>query len=45
MSISEQERAYRFRFYPTPEQEGLLQRTIGCSRLVRNKALDYRTKA
>ncbi|MGO4922971.1 helix-turn-helix domain-containing protein [Bifidobacterium choerinum] len=24
MSISEQERAYRFRFYPTPEQEGLL---------------------
>ena len=33
------ERAYRFRFYPTTEQENLLRRTMGCVRLVYNKAL------
>ncbi|NEO63284.1 MAG: IS200/IS605 family element transposase accessory protein TnpB [Moorea sp. SIO4G2] len=38
------EKAYRYRFYPTPEQETLLRRTIGCVRLVYNKALDARTK-
>ena len=38
------ERAYRYRFYPTPEQETLLRRTLGCVRLVYNKALDARTK-
>ena len=39
------ERAYKFRFYPTTEQENLLRRTMGCVRLVYNKALDARTKA
>lgn len=39
------QRAYRFRFYPTPEQENLLRRTIGCCRLVYNKALAARTEA
>ncbi|MCW6037549.1 helix-turn-helix domain-containing protein, partial [Spirulina subsalsa FACHB-351] len=24
------EKAYRYRFYPTPEQEHLLRRTLGC---------------
>lgn len=38
------ERAYRFRFYPTTEQENLLRRTIGCVRLVYNKALATRTE-
>ena len=27
----------RYRFYPTPEQESLLRRTLGCVRLVYNK--------
>ena len=39
------ERAYRFRFYPTPEQENLLRQTMGCVRLVYNKALAARTEA
>ncbi len=39
------ERAYRYRFYPTPEQEELLRRTLGCVRLVYNKALHIRTEA
>ena len=39
------ERAYKYRFYPTPEQENLLKRTIGCVRLVYNKALATRTQA
>lgn len=38
------ERAYKFRFYPTLEQENLLRRTIGCVRLVYNKALATRTE-
>ena len=38
-------RAFRFRFYPTPEQEALLRRTIGCVRLVYNKALHARSEA
>ena len=33
------ERAYKFRFYPTAEPENLLRRTMGCVRLVYNKAL------
>ncbi|NER31421.1 MAG: helix-turn-helix domain-containing protein, partial [Symploca sp. SIO1C4] len=28
------QRAYRYRFYPTTEQENLLRRTLGCVRLV-----------
>ncbi|HEY9602938.1 MAG TPA: RNA-guided endonuclease TnpB family protein [Allocoleopsis sp.] len=38
------QRAYRYRFYPTPEQEELLRRTLGCVRLVYNKALHTRTE-
>lgn len=38
-------RAYKFRFYPTPEQEEELLRTWGCARLVYNKALDMRHTA
>ncbi|MDJ0846330.1 MAG: RNA-guided endonuclease TnpB family protein [Crocosphaera sp.] len=36
--------AYKFRFYPTTEQENLLRRTMGCVRLVYNKALAVRTE-
>lgn len=39
------EKAFRYRFYPTPEQESLLRRTLGCVRLVYNKALHVRTQA
>ncbi|MCA2736812.1 MAG: helix-turn-helix domain-containing protein, partial [Microcystis sp. M165S2] len=39
------EKAYSFRFYPTPEQESLLRHTLGCVRLVYNKALHERTQA
>jgi putative transposase len=38
------EKAYRYRFYPTTEQESLLRRTMGCVRLVYNKALAARTE-
>ncbi len=38
------QRAFRYRFYPTPEQESLLRRTLGCCRLVYNKALAARTE-
>lgn len=38
------QRAYRYRFYPTAEQEGLLRRTLGCTRLVYNRALAARTE-
>ena len=39
------ERAYRYRFYPTPEQATLLARTFGCVRFVWNAVLRYRTDA
>ena len=39
------EQAFRYRFYPTPEQELLLRRTMGCARLVYNRALATRTEA
>lgn len=38
-------RAYRFRFYPTPEQEVILARTFGCTRFVYNYFLRLRTDA
>ncbi|MFU8854994.1 RNA-guided endonuclease InsQ/TnpB family protein [Micromonospora sp. SL1-18] len=38
-------RAYKYRFYPSPEQAGLLNRTFGCVRLVYNRALEARTRA
>ncbi len=39
------EQAFRYRFYPTTEQESLLRRTLGYVRLVYNRALDARTEA
>jgi putative transposase len=38
-------RAYKYRFYPTPEQADLLNRTFGCVRKVYNLALNARTEA
>ncbi|MBE9143393.1 RNA-guided endonuclease InsQ/TnpB family protein [Planktothrix mougeotii] len=39
------EKAFSYRFYPSPEQESLLRRTLGCVRWVYNKALHERTQA
>ncbi|MGV0029398.1 RNA-guided endonuclease InsQ/TnpB family protein [Phormidesmis priestleyi] len=39
------QKAFKYRFYPTPEQETLLRRTMGCTRLVYNRALALRTDA
>ncbi|SRR6266568_314273 len=38
-------RACKYRFYPTPEQAGLLNRTFGCVRYVYNRALAERSRA
>ena len=38
-------RAYKERFYPTPEQEILLARSFGCVRFVYNNTLRFRTDA
>ena len=38
-------RAYRFRFYPTPEQEQILARTFGCARFAYNHMLRLRSDA
>ncbi|MCD0449028.1 transposase [Actinocorallia sp. API 0066] len=38
-------RAFKFRFYPTPEQAVELARTFGCVRLVYNRMLEERTHA
>ena len=38
-------RAYKYRFYPSPEQAAELARTFGCVRKVWNLALDARTTA
>ncbi len=38
-------RAYRYRFYPSPEQAEQLNRTFGCVRVVFNRALGERTRA
>ena len=38
-------RAYRFRFYPTPEQKVILARTFGCARFAYNHMLRLRTDA
>ncbi|WP_030165583.1 RNA-guided endonuclease InsQ/TnpB family protein [Spirillospora albida] len=38
-------RAFKYRFYPTPEQADLLNRTFGCVRKVYNLALETRTTA
>lgn len=39
------EKAYSYRFYPTSEQENLLRRTLGCVRLIYNRALAARAEA
>jgi len=39
------QKAFKYRFYPTPEQVFLLRRTMGCARLVYNRALAARTEA
>jgi putative transposase len=39
------QKAFKYRFYPTSEQETLLRRTMGCTRLVYNRALAIRTEA
>ncbi|NCC86122.1 MAG: transposase [Clostridia bacterium] len=38
-------RAYKYRFYPTSEQEQILARTFGCVRFVYNSVLRWRTDA
>ena len=38
------DKAYQYRFYPAAEQEHLLRCTLGCVRLVYNKALQERTQ-
>jgi putative transposase len=38
-------RAYKYRFYPTPEQEQILSQTFGCVRFVYNSVLRWRTDA
>ncbi|KML55814.1 transposase [Burkholderia cepacia] len=38
-------RAYRFRFYPVPEQEAILARTFGCARFAYNHMLRMRADA
>ncbi len=45
MSIRVVKRAYKYRFYPTPEQAGLLNRTFGSVRYVYNRALAERSRA
>ena len=39
------ERAYKERFYPTPEQALLLAQSFGCARFVYNNTLKFRTDA
>ena len=39
------EKAYKYRFYPTPKQKAILAQTFGCARYVYNWALNLRTKA
>ena len=38
-------RAYKYRFYPTEEQEKLLAHSFGCSRFIYNRFLKLRTDA
>jgi putative transposase len=45
MTTKAVKRAFKFRFYPSPEQATELARTFGCVRLVYNKALQARTEA
>lgn len=38
-------RAFKYRFYPTQEQETLLRKTVGCCRFVYNRALALKSQA
>ena len=38
-------RGYKYRFYPTPEQQVLLAKSFGCARFVYNRAVALRTSA
>ena len=38
-------RGYKYRFYPTPEQEVLLAKSFGCARFVYNRAVALRASA
>ena len=41
--VSMTKRAYKYRFYPTIEQEKILSQTFGCVRFVYNHILRWRT--
>src|SRR5262249_45478562 len=43
--LASDKRAYRCRFYPTPEQAAMLARTFGCAHYVYNWALRLRSEA
>ncbi|MCK9921434.1 helix-turn-helix domain-containing protein, partial [Frankia sp. AgPm24] len=45
MGIRVVKRAYRYRFYPTPDQVENLAKTFGCVRYVYNRALAERHRA
>ncbi|NEW59200.1 helix-turn-helix domain-containing protein, partial [Nocardia cyriacigeorgica] len=45
MGVKVIKRAYKYRFYPTPEQVDQLARTFGCVRYVYNRALAERSRA
>jgi len=38
-------RAYKYRFYPTAEQEAMLAKTFGCARFIYNHMLEVRSEA
>ena len=44
-NVSMTQKKFKYRFYPTSEQETLLRRTMGCARLVYNRALAARNEA
>jgi putative transposase len=43
--VRKTEKAYRFRLYPTPEQEILVHKTFGCCRFLYNRFLHIRKQA
>jgi len=45
ISCMDIKRAYKYRFYPTAEQEVMLARTFGCARFVYNHMLQVRSEA
>jgi putative transposase len=45
MHLTQVRQGFRFRLYPNKEQEILLRKTLGCSRLVWNYFLDLRQKS